>query len=383
MWTRVISAAMLVACTSTSQHAAPGPARQVDAEVAPSEPVVTAERVRSASPVQSGAVKAVTLRLRVPLASWPGALGWSPDGARLVVGDDRGAAQIQDARTGVLVHDLGQFPARVTAIAVSEARVAVAGSKDLRVWAAATGAIERELQLHEDLILDLRLAGEDLLAVDLRNALRRWDLRSGGAATIAVPTLHAISLAIAPNGGALAMGGYGSVELIDVPAGTPRFKRMMSDCRKAPTDLLCVAWREVEIREFPLEGETASSSTYKTMSPNWHVTDLAFSADGTRLALGRSDGVAVVLDAATGEALARFAGGVDKHAAVALTAGGETLAIGDRDGAIAVWDLASRRELRVTHEPGQIVGSLAFSPDDTALAAGGPGQSVTIWDLVR
>ena len=381
MWTRVISAAMLVACTSTSQHAAPGPARQVDAEVAPSEPVVTAERVRSASPVQSGAVKAVTLRLRVPLASWPGALGWSPDGARLVVGDDRGAAQIQDARTGVLVHDLGQFPARVTAIAVSEARVAVAGSKDLRVWAAATGAIERELQLHEDLILDLRLAGEDLLAVDLRNALRRWDLRSGGAATIAVPTLHAISLAIAPNGGALALGGYGSVEIVAVPSGTRRFKLEMPNCSTAPDDLLCAAWREVEITEFPLEG--GGTSSYKTRSPNWQVTDLAFSADGARLALGRADGVAVVIDAATGEAIARFAAGVDKHAAVALTAGGETLAIGDRDGAIAVWDLASRRELRVTHEPGQIVGSLAFSPDGAALAAGGPGQSVTIWDLQR
>lgn len=378
MWTRTTTVALtIVACTSTSQRGAPGLAPQVDAEAAPGAPV------QAVGPVQRTAVTGATLRLRVPLASWPGALAWTPDGARLVVGDDRGAAQIRDATTGMVVHELGQSSARVTAVAASEGRVAVAGSKELRVWAATTGALERELRLHEDLILDLRFVGEALLAVDLRDALRRWDLRGGGAVTTAVPTLHVHSLAIAPNGGALAMGGYGSVELIDVPAGTPRFKRMMSDCRKAPTDLLCVAWREVEIREFPLEGETASSSTYKTMSPNWHVTDLAFSADGTRLALGRSDGVAVVLDAATGEALARFAGGVDKHAAVALTAGGETLAIGDRDGSIAVWDVASRRELRVTHEPGQIVGSLAFSPDDTALAAGGPGQSVTIWDLVR
>jgi len=370
-----IFVAMLVACTSTSPSAVPGVTRQVDAEAVADQPA------GRALPGRSGIVTAATLRVRIPLASWPEALAWAPDGARLVVSDSGGAAQIRDARTGAVVHELGGFTGRITAIAASEARVAVADAKLVRVWAAATGALERELKGHEDLLLDLGFVGDALLAVDLRDALRRWDVRGGKATTIAVPTLHAISLAIAPDGGALAIGGYGNVELIDVPGGSRRFKLEMPRCSAGAKDLLCAEWREVEMTEFPIDGEGGGS--YKTTGPDWLVTDLAFSADGTRLALGRTDGIAVVVDVARGEPIARFAAGEGKHAAVALTADGATLALGDRDGWIALWDVAARRELRVTHEPGHIVGSLAFSPDDTALAAGGPGQVVTIWDLER
>ncbi len=367
--TAAAAAATVVACTSTSQPVR-GPAPE--AARAPNEPTRP----------MAGAAAAVTLRLRITLPTAPEAVVWSPDGARLVIGDDRGAVQIWDASTGLPVHDLGRFPARVTAIAVSEARVAVAGSKALRVWAAATGALEREWQDHEELTLDLRFVGEALLAVDLRNMLLRWDLRGGQARKLEVPTLHALALAIEPNGAGLAIGGYGTVELIDVPGGARRFKLEMPNCSTTPKDLLCAEWREVEIEEFPSEaGE--SRMTYKAMQPNWYVSGLAFSADGTRLALGRADGIAVVIDVATGKPIARFDAGHGERAAVALTADGETLAIGDHDGYVAVWDLASRREIRVVHEPDQSVGSLAFSADDTALAAGGPGASVTIWNLGR
>ncbi len=363
-------AVMLVACACKPRWTVP-PKRVATAAkvpIAPSGPL-------------PGAGTVVALRLRIPLPRPPETLAWSPGGTRIVVGDDRGAAQIRDARTGTVVHDLGQLPTRVTAIAISEAHVAVAGSKLLRVWAATTGALERELPGQEGPVLDLRLVGEVLHAVDHGNTLRRWDLRSGRAETISVPTIHERSLALAPDGGALALGGYGTVEVLDLPGAARRFKLEMPNCSKAPEDLLCAESREVEIHEHPIGSETPIP--YTMYLPDWHVTDLAFSADGARMVLGRSDGVAVVIDAATGEPLARFAAGVGQDAAVALTSDGSTLAIGDHDGLIAVWDVASRRELRAVYEPYQAVGCLAFSRDDTSLAAGGPGQSVTIWDLDR
>ncbi|MBA3545439.1 MAG: hypothetical protein H0T76_03050 [Nannocystis sp.] len=367
-----MTAATLVACTSTSQQTAPGPVPEVAAARAPIEPTGPMPGVKTP----------VALRLRIKLPTAPEVVAWAPGGARLVVGDDRGALQILDARTGLPVHDLGRFPMRVTGLAVSETRVAAAGSTDLRIWSAATGALERERHDHKELMPDLRFVGEELLAVDLRNMLLRWDLRGGQAVKIEVPTLHALALAIEPNGAGLAIGGYGNVELIDVPGGARRFKLEMPNCSTAPKDLLCAVWREVEIEEFPSEDDD-TRMTYKAMKPNWQVSDLAFSADGTRLALGRSDGIAVVIDVATGKPIARFDAGHGKRAVVALTADGGTLAMGDGDGYLAVWDLSSRREIRVVYEPYQIVGCLAFSADDTALAAGGPGASVTIWDLGR
>lgn len=348
----------------------------------PSGPEPARTDVGEPAPPLSGApIRTVTLRRRITQDSHLGALAWSPDGSRLVIGDDAGMARIVDASTGEPVRELGRLAHRVTAIALANDRVAVAGSTDLRVWALANADAGRELPGHEDLILDVGFVGAELLSVDLRNVLRRWD-RGGGVVTTAVPTLQALALALAPGGETLAIGGYGEVSLIAVASGVRRFKLEMPRCSEAPADLLCAQWRPVEIKEFPIEpGE--SPSFYTVDSPNWLISDLAFSADGARLALGRADGVAVVVDAATGLPIARFAAGVDRRAAVALTRDGATLAIGDSDGWIAVWDVGAGREIRVTHEPGEVVGSLAFAPDDTALAAGGPGRALTIWALGR
>lgn len=374
MWIRgIAAAAMLAACTSPPLAASPEPAQAVATARAPIEPT---------SPTP-GVITSATLRLRITLPAWPDALAWTPDGARLVVGDDQGVAQIWDARTGQRVRELGRFSQRVTAIAASKAHVAATGAAEVRVWAAATGALEREWHDNGDLVSDLQFAGEALLAVDLRDTLLRGDLRSGRAVKVAVPTLHRLALAIEPGGAGLALGGYGALELIDVAGGARRFKLEMPDCRTAPADLLCAEWREHEITEFPVRENERGPHTYKTTGPDSAVTGLAFSADGARLALGRADGVVAVIDVATGEPIARFDTGDRKHPSVGLTVDGRALAVGDRDGRISVWDLASRRELRVVDEPGHIVSSVAFSGDAMALAAGGPGQSVTVWDLGR
>jgi WD40 repeat protein len=383
MWTRgLLVGAALAACTGTSQPVAPGPdfarapASGLDGPSGPERPERLERLERPGGPILT-----VTPRVRSELASWPGALAWSPDGARVIVGDDSGAAWSVEASQGAPVRELGRLAHRVTAIAATNTHIAVAASTSLRVWGP-NDAKGRELSGHEDMILDLGFVGEALLAVDLRDVLRRWDLESDVAVTTTVPTLHAISLALAPDGRALAIGGHGEVTLIEVPGGGQRFTLAMPRCSEAPTDLLCAEWRSVRIEEFALE-RGGHPSTYWTDSPNWQVSDLAFSADGTRLALGRADGVAVVVDAVQGRALGRFAAGVDKRAVVALTRDGGTLAIGDADGRIGLWEVASGRELRVVHEPGEVVGSLAFSPDDSALAAGGPGRRVTIWTLGR
>jgi len=371
------------ACHSGQQRSPPP--LPVVPERAPSPPVIEpAAPVVVPSVVRHGVVKAVSLRARLAHTTWLGELAWAPDGARLATGDDSGVLRVWDARTGQVARELGKHERRISALAYAPdgVRLAAAGLTDLRIWDTDTGAVVHTLAGHGDIIADLRCVGDELYAVDLRNELRRWDLRSGRQiATIAVPTIHSLSLAVAPGGLALALGGYGDIELIDLPGGGSRFKLGMPRCDEQPDDLLCARWRSRQVEEFGYEG--GPPSTHKESSPRWYVQDLAFSADGGLLLAGRADGVAILIDAASGKPLARFAVGDDEHAAVALTPDGATVALGNGDGLVTLWDVASRRELRVTHEPRATVAGLAFAPDATALAVAGPGQAVTIWELGR
>lgn len=352
--------------------------------VATPDPAPAAALIPAPPQVQRGPVKAVALRLRLPHATSLGELAWAPDGAHLATGDDDGAVRIWDARSDRPTRELARHERRISALAYAPdgTRLAVAGLTDLRVWDPHTGALVQRLPGHGDIIADLRFVGAELHAVDLRNSLRRWDVASGRVlADLEVPTIHSISLAIAPGATALALGGYGALELLDLPARSARFKLQMPRCDQHPEDLLCARWKSRRVEEFGHEG--GSPSTYKEDSPHWFVQDLAFSADGALLLAGRADGVAALIDTATGKPLARLVIGDDHHAAVALTPDGATAALANRDGQISLWDLATQRELPVTHEPGQIVASLAFSPDARTLAAAGPGPGVTIWDLTR
>lgn len=368
---------MFVALVLACPGGPPRPPPPLPTAAEPAQPLPSVQ-------VQHGPVKAASLRFVLPHTTWLGEVAWAPDGAYLATGDDEGVVRIWDTRTGQPVRELARHERRISALAYAAngERLAVAGLTDLRVWDTRSGALLHRLPGHADIIGDLRFVGEELHAVDLRNALRRWDVASGRElAVLEVPTIHSLSVAIAPGATALALGGYGELLLLDLPGRSSRFKLSMPRCDQHPDDLLCARWKSRRYEEFGHEG--GDPSTYKQDSPQWYVQDLAFSGDGRLLLAGRADGVAILVDAAAGTPLARFVIGDDDAAAVALTPDGATAALANRDGVLALWDVAARRELPVTHEPGLLIAGLAFSPDATALAAAGPGQVVTIWDLAR
>lgn len=380
---RLALVASLAACQATPPDRPPSEPRP-DAPVAAEAPASPASRPPIAVAVARGRVTAARQRARIPHASWLGALAWSPDAARLATGDDDAHARVLDARTGAALRELPDHERRVSALAWSPdgARLAVAALTDLRVWDPDTGTLLHRLRGHGDIIVDLRVVGDVLHAVDLRGALKRWDLRTGAAlASLEVPTLHKLSLAIAPSADLLAMGGYGDLELLDLATNKLRFKLDSPRCDGEAPDLMCAAWTRTRVEEFGHEGSPPSS--HEEERPRWYVQSLAFSADASRLLIGRADGVAVLVDAVAGRPIARITSAADDGVAVALSPDGAAAALASRDGHVLLYDVASKATLAVTHEPGQVFAAVAFAPDAAALAAGGPGQAVTIWDLAR
>jgi WD40 repeat protein len=111
------------------------------------------------------------------------------------------------------------------------------------------------------------------------------------------------------------------------------------------------------------------------------VNDLAFSADGARLAIAVKDEVVLLWDLAE-NTFGRLEGHNAEALTVAFSPDGSLLATGDLEGQILVWDLedepASHEELGSHAER---VTSLAFDGDGGKLASGSWDETVQIWEV--
>src|SRR5439155_6880802 len=104
------------------------------------------------------------------------------------------------------------------------------------------------------------------------------------------------------------------------------------------------------------------------------VTDVAFSADGKRLASASRDGTVRMWDAATGAKLHTLKAHDSFVDAVAFSPNGKWVASGGWDAAVRLWDAATGQEVRkfqAGDTDNDAVHSVAFSPDSKKLIAVG------------
>jgi DNA-binding beta-propeller fold protein YncE len=112
------------------------------------------------------------------------------------------------------------------------------------------------------------------------------------------------------------------------------------------------------------------------------LASLAISPDGARVASAVGDEVRL-WDAVTGEAVVKFRGHNGVVRAVTFSPDGQTVASAGGDTMVRVWEARRGREVLAVPAPDGAVQSLAFSPDGRWMAAAGEGAQagrVKVWD---
>ena len=123
------------------------------------------------------------------------------------------------------------------------------------------------------------------------------------------------------------------------------------------------------------------------------ISSVAFSRDGTTLAVGASKGfgsapTAQVWRLPAGKSLATMPGTAQGRFSVALSPDGRILATGGSDGTLRLWNTATGKALpTLTTLQGnwwsRCFCDVAFSPDGRTLAAGGSDKAIQMWDVAN
>ena len=275
----------------------------------------------------------------------PGATvgAYGPDGATYLAGDEFGAVRVWDLSTGA-VHELPEphgGPVLSLAFGPSGDTV-VSGSEDLtaKVWNTQTGAV-RTLGKRPSFVVDVAIdrGGRLVATTGDDETARVWDLTADGNTEVLIETT-ASAVAFDPTGERLAVAKTLPIEIrfIDLPTGDA--------VASLPTGSI--------------------------------ITDLAFAADGSRIAGVGNDGTVTVWDVATGTTVRTY---TVSSRTVALSDRGLTLAAGGDDGVVRIWDTRSGREVMTLAGHRGWVTSVSFEPHGTGLATTGVDGSARIWDV--
>jgi WD40 repeat protein len=197
------------------------------------------------------------------------------------------------------------------------------------------------------------------------------------------------AVAFSPDGRLLAAGASdGTIALIDVRTWTIR-RRLPAHRPGSPGGAIALAFTPRGSRvvssaqgSVVIDDVATGRRTLLATPPGAEPGGLAFSRDGTRLAIG--GGESQLVDTETWRTILTVGGASRSQlGSVALRFDGKLLATGTY-GSASLWDLATGdpvgEPLATWGSPLPTLG-LAFSPDGTRLATGDFGGNVLLWDI--
>ena len=313
---------------------------------------------------------------------WVSRVAFTPDGRTLVTGCDDGSARIWDARTGQLRHVLPGGGGAVLALAVdSRGRLAASGTDGgaVRLWDVQTGRLRHALGGHTGVVAAVAFSPSgSVLASGGQDAVARlWSTATGARVLeLSGHTDIVTAIAFSPDGGSVATAsGDGIARLWDTEG------RLLLDFRGHGAWLTSVSFSRDGRRLLTSGGDGTArvwdvtvGTPVRLLPGGFGIAEATFSPDGSRVA---ADGLpGTIWETVTGGRKAELMPGGSQ---VAFAADGTRVAVGARNGDVGVYDAGSGREVALLHGHTGATRDIAFSPDGSRLVTGSDDGTARIW----
>jgi WD40 repeat protein len=348
---------------------------------------------RHGDPLPQGAVARLgTVRWR--LTAYGTAVAFSPDSKTLATGDEKGTVQLWDTATG---KELRRWKAHAGEVArvlfAPDARSLVTTSEEapVRLWDVATGKPMREFRGNSRPATSAIAFTPDskcLVTGWSDETVRLWDLASGKE-ICRFEKVAAKRVAVSPDGKLLAAGSnQDNIALCHIIEGrTFRCRVSPVDVAEPITALAFVNGGKALI--VAAKGQNFGDSTAQLLDVVTGQEDRRFhfrseirvvspdekSLAGSSFSTVRWQGLA-----------GKENSGVEKGhpgcvADMAFSLDGTRLAVVGRWRAVRLWDVISHNDARPTQECDHAVWCVAFSPDGSRLVTAGEDGTIASWDL--
>lgn len=196
------------------------------------------------------------------------------------------------------------------------------------------------------------------------------------------------ALAFSPSAKVIAVGSYGSVQLLDATTRQP-VRTMDGIAGKvnalrfsADGSMLFAAAGDAGIGGIAYQWKTADGSLVRQYEGHKDALyALALSPDGQTLATGSYDQKIKLWKVADGNEIKTLTGHNGGVYGLSFRPDGKVLASASADRTVKLWDVAAGKRLDTLSQPLKEQSTLAFAPDGKTLAAGGADNRIRVWEV--
>ena len=327
-------------------------------------------------------------------------VAFSPDGLRIASGSRDGAIILWDIQTGNKLHTLEGHAEPVSSVAFSTDGLTLASaggpysvnprlSRDgrIKLWDTRTGEQVGTLEGHSHTVGSVAFSPDgDVLASGggwYDDTVRFWDTRTGEEVRILEGHTEGVdSIAFSSDGVKLATASRGSVRLWDTRTGEQLRTQLHTVGNFAfSPDGKTLAVDGAEAIEI---WDAHSGEKLRTLF-GLSGRVLAFSPNGTTLAIQRGHHPILLCDVRSGDVLQAFEAHTDYYISAAFSPDGKVFASGWRQHEgnclFRLWDVSTGDLLRVISIDDDYLEGVAFSPDGRSVFTGGWHSGIHVWDV--